>query len=1311
MPVSVGQSNSNPAGFGSYYYVIVHNRTGVSGNVRYYTKDWQYSGPNWMWYYPDVTHGQAYWQLNPDAADWRFTTSWIRSGNPSASFLVPAGSDSRISGYWGGNFHYNGFQVSQSHPVTLPSATTYVFQAMGESVPLDFEHSFTLVLEVFQNGTWVYLDEKPVTIRRSLAVTLVPGSVWGTYDGPPVFIEFDVGGDFKPDKKPPASCGIPGAAGNKLGSVDLSFKLGGDKFGDSPVQLGLSLGRIDGSVYDPRYLTLSGAGKFAKVCDQTVAGHPLRQLQTQHDVVVVDDLSATDERFELRFFLRDPSWTQPLGTSVDVGTAVPHTTVTILNPDRSLATHDKMRAIRVSGARTDTWDYTNTNADTWEMVSEEGTRRETLTYGLTGDPLVTTETRTVLDVTNNVLTSKVVTTWKSFGFGRAPISRIVDPDGRALTTTWDYFSNPGAPSSYGQVQRQVDPSGFWTEFTYDSLLPGVVKSVQTYLGTPVGAPESQCRTMIRTLNVGGGPAGAGMTLETEKVSNIIVSRRFVVEYPDGYDEIRCLTQTAAWNDPANLVTKTRYCTDSVFQARLKSVIRPDGTGALYSYQIDGTALDDSTLLTTVVAEGALNADATAVADGIRTATLTNKEGSVIFREVTDIVSGKLLDRRLASITDGFGRPAQEQFLDGTTQETTYGCCGIESRSDRRGILTTFADFTQSHTKTRTSLGITAKTRISGLEVINSRIGTDNSELQVSTDQYNLAGELVSRTASAGGSAAYATSIDGSGHTVSSTTYADGGTRIDTLYPDSAPKSVTGTAVTPVRFDYGVEADGATWSRVIALDALGNDTPEWVRTWSDLGGRVFKTDRSGAGSETVYFNSKGQMHKATDADGVTTLLTYDARGRRRRAVLDMNRNGSVDEGGTDRIVQSDTMITSRPDGRDVERTVLTVWTEEDNAVATAVVSTTDRAVDGLDTWVTANGVTTQSHLAYSGNGTWTETLTEAGGSTVVRSYVGGRLAAETWKDSGGVTVAFSSNTYDAHGRLAQTQDGRGATIAYAFDHGDRLRTITGPAPVSGGDAPLTTIDYDSMGRQQTVTDAESGAVTTAYFPTGAVQSVSGNRTYPMSYTYTPQGRIATMTTASGTTTWVHDAATGRLWKKLDASNKGLVFTYTAAGRLETRVDARGIMTSYGHDNAGQNTTVNYNDGVTPSVTTNFNRLGQPVRVVSGNVATEFEFNVWGQLQAEAFTGGPFDGLGVAHGYDALRRPSGVAAVLGSTTLASQGYAYDDASRLKVVSGGGQTAIYDYDSTGGELVSQVTLQQGGVLRMTSCGITIWRGGWTG
>ena len=108
-------------------------------------------------------------------------------------------------------------------------------------------------------------------------------------------------------------------------------------------------------------------------------------------------------------------------------------------------------------------------------------------------------------------------------------------------------------------------------------------------------------------------------------------------------------------------------------------------------------------------------------NGTRTTTITNAEGYVIGETETDIATGLEIASALATQIDSFGRPEVITYNDGSTVTTLHGCCGVESRTDRNGITTTFA-----RTDTETSstvLGITTSTRTEGNQSIVKRIGT------------------------------------------------------------------------------------------------------------------------------------------------------------------------------------------------------------------------------------------------------------------------------------------------------------------------------------------------------------------------------------------------------------------------------------------------------------------------------------------------------------------------------------------------------------------------------------------------------------
>src|SRR6266511_1078910 len=94
----------------------------------------------------------------------------------------------------------------------------------------------------------------------------------------------------------------------------------------------------------------------------------------------------------------------------------------------------------------------------------------------------------------------------------------------------------------------------------------------------------------------------------------------------------------------------------------------------------------------------------------------------------------------------------------------------------------------------------------GNVLATKRIGSDNSQITLRQAAYDVAGRLVLETNALNGVTSYTNIFDGSGQTVKTNTYPDGGTRIETYYQYGALSEVGGTAAQPMRYLYGVETD-------------------------------------------------------------------------------------------------------------------------------------------------------------------------------------------------------------------------------------------------------------------------------------------------------------------------------------------------------------------------------------------------------------------------------------------------------------------------------------------------------------------------
>ena len=146
-----------------------------------------------------------------------------------------------------------------------------------------------------------------------------------------------------------------------------------------------------------------------------------------------------------------------------------------------------------------------------------------------------------------------------------------------------------------------------------------------------------------------------------------------------------------------------------------------------------------------------------------------------------------------------------------------------------------------------------------------------------------------------------------------TTYPDGGSRFETFFGDGSLGQVTGTAVSPVRYRYGVEtislgSAGTTpctgvgnggppfpsfYTQQIKLDADGNETPEWTKTYQDTLGRTVKLLYADGSCSLSFYNAQGQLWKQRDPDGVVTFHTYSKRGEQDYTLGGRERRRSAD----------------------------------------------------------------------------------------------------------------------------------------------------------------------------------------------------------------------------------------------------------------------------------------------------------------------------------------------------------------------------------------------------------------------------------
>jgi len=598
----------------------------------------------------------------------------------------------------------------------------------------------------------------------------------------------------------------------------------------------------------------------------------------------------------------------------------------------------------------------------------------------------------------------------------------------------------------------------------------------------------------------------------------------------------------------------------------------------------------------------------------------------------------------------------------------------------------------------------------------TRKGTDGSLITLRRRGYDAASRPTSETNALNGVTTYSEALDANSQRVRTTTYPDGGTRVETYFRDGQPASRSGTASFPARYEYGSVQDNSIYrafSKEIRLNSDGTDTSEWMTNYLDAVARSYKTLYAAAQAPFPYrqsfYNNLGQLWKERDPDGVVTLYGFNAKGDREYTCIDSNLNDIIDLSGLDRITQTTDDVLANY-STNVVRTRTFVWSTNADSTAT-LIATRETSVEGSRTWTTTPAGVNLNWTRYS-NGHRYVTNTAPDGSYSVSDVYQGRLQSLTQKDSSGAQIGQTTYGYDPHGRQNAMTDARNGTTTVAFNNADQVASVTTPPPGTGASAQTTITYYDTMLRATNVVQPDGASVTNLFYPTGLLMKTSGGRTYPVQYTYDPQGRLQTMTTwtnfagssGAAVTTWNYDAPRGWLANKRYADNTGPDYTYSGAGRLSTRQWVRTVSggarltTTSSYNNAGELSAISYNDGTTPSVSYNNDRRARLAQVVRNGITTTLTYNDANQLQGEIYSGGVLGGLIVTNLYDSFLRRTEVASKNASTQLAATDYGYDTASRLQTVTAGVNSATYSYLANS-PLVSQITFKSNTIVRMTT------------
>lgn len=787
---------------------------------------------------------------------------------------------------------------------------------------------------------------------------------------------------------------------------------------------------------------------------------------------------------------------------------------------------------------------------------------------------------------------------------------------------------------------------------------------------------------------------------------------------------------------------SRRIADPDLRGKILAVTRPDGTKTAYAYQrgtLSGSAWSanpagqhilvaelNGKTGTSVSSYGSTSIDSLDL-DANRS-TVTERildVGGRLLREASYVYQGgstfTLLDATYHGY-DAFGQLLikADQPITGGAQagrilyEAAYTGFQKQWERDAQGITTIFTYDAYGRVATKKRQGAaygghsiadaatTYTYDASGRLSSETQTGVGATDRLVSTYTYDTASRPKSQTAPGG----FTTLINYDSLTQKTITLPGGGTRVESVYKDGRPKSVSGSAVPDSTTSYTFLSTGFLKTTSTTAGQTVVENKDWL-------GRVDSTETATWNSATRIaknnYNTLGQLaSQDVKVNNVKVALShlyqYDSYGRLYREGLDADNNGALDPTADFGVKEYENQFQTGAPGYATNVYLYAgqkVWPYAGaNASTSRYASQTYTQVTGLTSSLVSHTVVmdadrnkTDSTQTLNRASKLLETSTTTAGTnqTILQKNLNG-LVVSTTNAQGHVTL----QTYDGLGRPEATDDPRigTTTVDYVVDS-TLVYSVMAP------DWKTTYSSYDSSGRLASQTDSAGKTAWFKYDAAGNLTHTWGDTTNPVKYEYNELGqRTVQRTYRSGTwtgaslpggfagtgdvTTWNYQPSTGLLTSKVDSAGT-TSFEYDQMGRVNKRTDARGWVTNYTFTSAGLPWVTDYQDSFTPDVTYTYDRAGRVATVTDGTGNRSFSYydswsngsyeaelrNKSARLQTETFTSG-FYGGGRSVTYDYQYEVSGrangpqLSLKIDNGSLYTVGYAYDAVGRLNSVS---------------------------------------------
>ncbi|MCU7920888.1 MAG: RHS repeat protein [Candidatus Thiodiazotropha sp. (ex Epidulcina cf. delphinae)] len=475
--------------------------------------------------------------------------------------------------------------------------------------------------------------------------------------------------------------------------------------------------------------------------------------------------------------------------------------------------------------------------------------------------------------------------------------------------------------------------------------------------------------------------------------------------------------------------------------------------------------------------------------------------------------------------------------------------------------------------------------------------------------------------------------------------------------------------------YGYNAQG---QRISITNPLGHATQV---TAHDAAGRPLTMVSPNGLTTTLSYDARGRLTQQTRGDGTasrTTQYAYDAVGNLTQATQPDGSFLSYEYDPAHRLIGMEDNQGNRIDYTlDAMGNRLSEQVSDPQGVLTRSQSQVYDQLSQL-----SQQIDSQNHATgygYDANGNLTQT-TDANQQATAQTYDPHDRLRQVTDPLNGTT----HYTYDAQHNLTSVTDPNGLSTTYEYDGLGHLISQTSP------DTGATSYTVDEAGNRLTQTDARGVTVSYAYDALNRLTAIH----YPdpsldVGYTYDQGthgiGQLTQMSDAQGSTDYGYNAY-GELISQTRTSSDAIVTTfgyaYDTHGRLATLTYPSGKQLHYDYATDGQLTTLTLEQtgGATQSLASNIQRLPfGPIQALDyGNgLSLSRSFDQDYRLISQQLTGV----LDNSYTHDPVGNITAWTDLL--NTARHQQFGYDALDRLLSASGAYGSLGYSYDATGNRL----------------------------